>query len=180
MFRTWGGRDDLNRGEQKMGKMILVSWDLDPDKDYDEGDFYTALNSLGLHRTGKKTKRRLPHSSAYGNVPASLGDDAHTISKNLKTRLEKVPNVTVKRLAVALFDGNLGLSGEQATDLWKIEYPELADAEAEKAAVAKRVANNFLAKQAKQNACLHPRKRKEYIAGMDTGDKICVDCGAKL
>ena len=25
--------------------------------------------------------------------------------------------------------------------------------------------------------CPHPRFSKEYMAGMDTGDKICAECG---
>lgn len=32
-------------------------------------------------------------------------------------------------------------------------------------------------KRKRQAACKHERTKKEYIGGMDTGDKICMDCG---
>jgi hypothetical protein len=31
-------------------------------------------------------------------------------------------------------------------------------------------------KKMRQAACKHERTKKEYLGGMDTGDKICMDC----
>jgi len=35
-------------------------------------------------------------------------------------------------------------------------------------------------KRNSQAACKHERTRKEYIGGMDTGDRICMDCGKTI
>lgn len=35
-------------------------------------------------------------------------------------------------------------------------------------------------KRKRQEACEHKRTRKEYFGGMDTGDKICLDCGKTI
>lgn len=32
-------------------------------------------------------------------------------------------------------------------------------------------------KRKRQAACKHEKTKKEYDRGMDTGDKICMDCG---
>lgn len=35
-------------------------------------------------------------------------------------------------------------------------------------------------KRKRQEACEHKRTKKEYLGGMDTGDKICMDCGKTI
>ena len=32
----------------------------------------------------------------------------------------------------------------------------------------------------RQDACKHEKTKKEYIGGMDTGDRICLDCGKTI
>lgn len=32
-------------------------------------------------------------------------------------------------------------------------------------------------KKLRQDACKHEKTKKEYIGGIDTGDRICLDCG---
>ena len=34
--------------------------------------------------------------------------------------------------------------------------------------------------QQKKPPCKHERTKKEYYLGMDTGDKICLDCGKTI